>query len=384
MIPLSEPFLSGREWEYVKDCFDTGWVSSVGSYVNRFEELTAQRAGVRHAVATTCGTAALHVSLLVAGVQADDEVLISTLTFIAPANAIRYIGAWPVFVDAEPAYWQMDVARVRQFLEEGCERRADGVYNRTTGRRVAAVLPVHILGHPVDLAVLMEVARAWDLPVIEDATESLGSTYRGAPTGSLADIGCFSFNGNKILTTGGGGMVVTDRPDWAERVRYLTTQAKLDALESVHGEVGFNYRMTNIQAAMGCAQLEQLDEAVEARRGHAAFYRKALQSLEGASIVPEADWAVSNCWLSTVLLPDRFGLSERKTILTALAAVGVQTRPLWQPLHRSPAYPQAAVLGGAVADDLQARAISLPSSRGLSPVQRERVAAEFLKACASC
>ena len=384
MIPLSEPFLSGREWEYVKDCFDTGWVSSVGSYVNRFEELTAQRAGVRHAVATTCGTAALHVSLLVAGVQADDEVLISTLTFIAPANAIRYIGAWPVFVDAEPAYWQMDVARVRQFLEEGCERRADGVFNRTTGRRVAAVLPVHILGHPVDMAALIEVARAWGLPVIEDATESLGSTYRGAPTGSLADIGCFSFNGNKILTTGGGGMVVTDRPDWAERVRYLTTQAKLDALESVHGEVGFNYRMTNIQAAMGCAQLEQLDEAVEARRGHAAFYREALRSLEGASIVPEADWTVSNCWLSTVLLPDRFGLSERKTILTALAAVGVQTRPLWQPLHRSPAYPQAAVLGGAVADDLQGRAISLPSSRGLSPVQRERVAAEFLKACASC
>lgn len=380
MIPLSEPYLSGKEWEYVKDCFDTGWVSSVGSYVTRFEQRLAERAGTQYAVATTCGTAALHTALLVAGVKADDEVLVSTLTFIAPANAIRYVGAWPVFVDAEPAYWQMDVSLVRAFLENSCERRTEGVFNRRTGRRVAALLPVHILGHPVDMQALVGLAREWRIPVIEDATESLGSLHRGAPTGGLADIGCFSFNGNKIITTGGGGMMVTNREEWAYKARYLTTQAKDDPVESIHGEVGFNYRMTNIQAAMGCAQMEHLDQAVAARRSHAAFYREALGEIAGAVIAPEAGWVFSNCWLSTLALPQGTTREQRRGLINLLSQQGIQTRPLWQPLHHSPAHRGAEVIGGSVAEALYDRAISLPSSQTLHESDRARVAEALLTA----
>ena len=257
-IPLSVPEIRGNEWRYVKECLDTNWVSSVGAYVDRFEQMVAQQAETKHAVATVNGTAALHVALMVAGVQPEDEVLVSTLTFIAPVNAIRYVGAWPVFIDAEPTYWQMDPARVVEFLEQGCRWNDGALYNRRTGRRVTAVIPVHILGHPVDIDPIMAVARKFGLKVIEDATEGLGATYKGRSLGCLGDIACFSFNGNKIITTGGGGMIVTDNEEWARKAKYLTTQAKDDPIEYVHGEVGYNYRLTNLLAAVGCAQMEQL------------------------------------------------------------------------------------------------------------------------------
>ena len=269
-IPLCVPELRGKEWVYIKECLDTNWVSSAGTFVDRFEDAVAQYIGVKHAVATASGTAALHVALLVAGVQPDDEVVVSTLTFIAPANTVRYVGAWPVFVDAEPLYWQMDSEKLAHFLEKGCRWKDGALFNKVTGRRVKAILPVHILGHPCDMQPIMEAARKYGLAVIEDATESLGSKYQSTMAGHLGDIACFSFNGNKVITTGGGGMIVTDNAEWAKEARYLTTQAKDDPIEYIHEIFGYNYRLTNIQAAMGCAQMESLDEYISAKRRIAA------------------------------------------------------------------------------------------------------------------
>ncbi len=373
MIPLCVPELRGNEWRYVKECLDSGWVSSAGTYVERFERSFATYVGAKHAVATVSGTAALHIALLVAGVHPDDEVLVSTLTFIAPANAIRYAGAWPIFIDAEPHSWQMDPQRVHDFLSEQCCWVNEALVNRVTGRRVRAILPVHILGHPVDLDPILDLAGRYGLAVVEDATESLGARYKGRHVGTLGDIGCFSFNGNKLITTGGGGMLVTNRREWAERARYLTTQAKDDPIEYVHGEVGYNYRLTNVQAAIGCAQLERIDEYVAAKRRIAARYAAAFHDLAGINIMCEMPWATSACWLSTVLIDEeQFGLSSRM-LLHALATRGIQTRPLWQPLHHSPAHRGALRMGGEIADQLARDGLSLPSSVGLTPLEQQTV-----------
>ena len=312
-IPLSVPEIRGNEWRYVKECLDTNWVSSGGSYVDRFEQLVAQQAGTKYAIATVNGTSALHIALIVAGVQPEDEVLVSTLTFIAPVNTIRYVGAWPVFIDAEPAYWQMDAERVVEFLEKDC-RWSDGkLYNRHTGRRVTAIIPVHILGHPVDLDPILAVAKKFGLKVIEDATEGLGATYKGRGLGSHGDIACFSFNGNKIVTTGGGGMLVTDNEEWATKAKYLTTQAKDDPIEYVHGEVGYNYRLTNLLAAVGCAQMEQLDAYVAIKRKIAARYAEKLQNVPGVVTMRSAPWAANTFWMYTVLIEDdKFGMDSRR------------------------------------------------------------------------
>lgn len=373
LIPLSVPEIRGREWEYVKECLDTGWVSSVGAYVTRFEQAMATRTGTAQAVATASGTAALHTALLVTGVQPNDEVLVSSLSFIAPANAIRYAGAWPVFIDAEPEYWQMDPARVAAFLEGECEWAGGTLRNRTTGRRVKAIMPVHILGHPVDMDPVVELARKYELVVIEDATESLGALYKGRPVGHLGDIACFSYNGNKIITTGGGGMIVTDRADWAAKAKYLTTQAKDDPVEFVHREIGYNYRLTNVQAAMGCAQLERLEEYVGIKRALAARYAAALRDVPGLSLMREAPWAFSTYWLFTVLVDEaRYGRDSR-ALMAGLGQAGIQSRPLWQPLHRSE--PHRASPGGPcpVAEELNRRAVSLPCSVGLPAADLETV-----------
>ena len=364
-IPLCVPEIRGREWEYIKECLDTGWVSSVGSFVDRFERETAARAGARYAVATATGTAALHISLLVAGVRPDDEVLISTLTFIAPANAIRYAGAWPVFIDAEPNYWQMDPEKVVTFLESQCRWHDGNLYNKVTGRRIGAILPVDVLGHPVDFDAILPVARKYNLPVIEDATESLGAKYKDRKAGLLGDIGCFSFNGNKLITTGGGGMIVTDNAAWAEKARFLTTQAKDDPVEYIHSEIGYNYRLTNIQAAMGCAQLELLDQYISAKRRIAMRYEQALQGVEGLTTMPYAPWAWSTYWMYTVLIDEkRFGNSSR-WLLSRLQDRRIQSRPLWQPMHRSAAHAGAQSVESGVADRLNRDALSLPCSVGL-------------------
>jgi perosamine synthetase len=379
-IPLSVPELGAPEIAALRECIESGWVSSVGPYVERFEATVARAVGAEHAVATSSGTAALHVALLLVGVQPDDEVVVPTLTFIAPANAVRYVGAWPVFVDVEPRQAQMDAARLAEFLDTRCRRSGGELRNLRTGRRVRAILPVHVLGHPVDMDPVLALARRYELPVVEDATESLGSRYRGRSVGTFGDVACFSFNGNKIVTTGGGGMIVTNDEEAARRARYLTTQAKDDPVEYVHHEVGFNYRLTSIQAAVGLAQMERLPGHVSARRRIAATYARELSGIPGLEWFGEAPGAESVFWLSTARL-DRtmLGVSSRG-LMADLAAAQIEARPLWQPLHRSPAHAGAEVVGGAVAEAVHRDALSLPSSAGLKPEHQARVIEEIRRA----
>lgn len=372
-IPLNVPEIQGNEWHYVKACLDTGWVSSVGSFVDRFEKDLASRVAAQFAVATTNGTSALHVALLVAGIRPGDEVLVPSMTFIAPANAIRYAGAFPVFVDAEKDYWQMSPDCIEGFLADRCQRRDDKLYNIESGRPVTAIMPVHILGHPVDLDPILELAKRYGLKCIEDASEALGTYYKGRPIGSHSELACFSFNGNKIATTGGGGVLVTGNAELAQRAKYLTTQAKDDPLEFVHGEIGYNYRLTNVLAAIGCAQLEQLDGFIARKRAIAEQYSAALTSCDGIAPMVEAPWARSTFWQYTVLVDEEsFGLSSRD-VISALARREIQSRPLWQPMHLSKPHRQASSDPLPVAEMLYSRGLSLPCSSGLSPSGQDRV-----------
>ena len=374
-IPLSVPEIHGNEWKYIKDCLDTNWVSSVGSYVDRFEQMLAEYIGAKNAIATVNGTSAIHIALLVAGVRPDDEVLVSSLTFIAPANAIRYVGAWPVFMDAEPSYWQMDPAKVIAFLDGEC-RWTDGcLVNKTTGRRVKAILPVHILGHPCDLEPILDLARRYNLAVVEDATESLGARYKGRMVGHLGDIACFSFNGNKLITTGGGGMIATDNQEWAERAHYLTTQAKDDPIEYIHNEIGYNYRLSNIQAAMGVAQMEQLGGFLDKKRAIATAYDRSFGESPGITVMPTQPETQPVHWLYTVLLPEGTALQDRKEVLRDLNANGIGARPLWHPIHSLAPYSDCQAFKIEHSERLYQRGVSLPSSVGLSASDQERTVA---------
>lgn len=375
VIPLSEPVLAGREWEYVRECLDSGWVSSVGPFVTRLEHWGVEFFSAGGAVAVTSGTAALHIALVLAGVRPGDEVVMPTLTFIAPANAVRYLDAWPVFIDADPLYGQMDPVGFERFLHECCRREGDALVNAETGRRVSAVVPVNVLGHPCDMDAIVALAHEAGLMVVEDATESLGSLYKGRPAGMLGDIGCLSFNGNKIVTAGGGGLILTRDEALATRARYLTTQAKDDPLEYIHGEVGFNYRMTNVLAAIASAQLGQLDEFVAKRRHIAADYERGLSGIPGIELLPEAEWATSNRWLSSVTVDSEVYGRDSRGLLRVLIEAGIHARPLWQPMHRSPAHGASRSRQMWNADILNRDVISLPSSVSLSATDQARVVA---------
>ncbi|PYN66136.1 MAG: LegC family aminotransferase [Candidatus Rokuibacteriota bacterium] len=377
-IPNAVPCLRGNEWQYLKECLDSNWVSSVGPFVDRFERELAGWLGVRYGVATVNGTAALHVALLVAGVEAGDEVLVPALTFVATANAVRYCGAVPVFMDSEPRTWTVDPQKVADFLTRECDVRDGRVVNRTTGRRVRALLPVHLYGHPADLDPLLELAARFPLALVEDAAEALGASYKGRRVGAHGSVGCLSFNGNKIITTGGGGMILTDDEALARRARSLTTQARDEGPEWIHREVGFNYRLTNLQAALGVAQLEQLEGFVAEKRETARVYAEALAALGGAEPLGEAPWATSSFWMSSTLLdPARYG--DARALIARANAEGIQLRPLWRPLHRQPVFAGQQAYRIEVADHLYARGVSLPCSVGITPEERLRVLA-FLAA----
>jgi perosamine synthetase len=376
-IPNAVPHLAGNEWKYVKECLDTNWVSSAGPFVERFEREVARYVGVPHAIATVNGTAALHVALLAAGVGPGDEVLLPSLTFIATANAVAYCGAHPVFLDSERVSWGLDPAKLEEFLARECEVRRGVVVNRRTGRPVRALLPVHLYGSPCDVDPLLELARRYPLAVVADAAEALGALYKGRRVGGDGLVGCLSFNGNKIVTAGGGGMVLTRDIALANRVRALTTQARGDALEFVHSEIGFNYRLTNLQAALGVAQLEQLDGFVEDKRATAADYARALEGVSGVKVFVEAPWARSTYWMSSVLL-DRHRCPDVRPLLRDLNAAGVGARPLWRPLHQQPAFVSAQAYRVEVAEELYDRGLSLPCSVGISPEERAIVVRELL------
>lgn len=382
-VALCEPHIGGKAWRYVKECLDSGWVSSVSGFVGRFEDAFADRLGAGRAVATASGTSAVHVALMCAGVRPDDEVLVSDLTFIAPANAVRYIGARPVFVDARSDTWQIDPALFAEFLAQGCERRGDSLHNKASGRRIAALLVVHVLGHAAEIAALLEIAGEYGLPVIEDAAESLGATYDGRHLGTFGRLGCFSFNGNKLMTTGGGGMIVTDDDALAARARYLTTQAKDDGDEGVHGTVGYNYRMTGLQAALGCAQLEDLDKLLAAKRRIARHYADAVATLPGIAPMPEAAHIDGTFWLYTVRVDLGVAGVDADGLMRTLRQAGIATRRYWQPMHLSPAHQGAQCLGGAVSARLHQELLSLPSSCGLDAATQDRVIDALARAAAS-
>ena len=373
-IPLCAAEITDEDREAVTATLATGWVSTAGPAVAQFEKQLAGYVGTGHAVATNSGTAALHVSLLVAGVEPEDEVLVSDMTFIAPVNTIRYVGAWPVLVDAEPDYWQMDVDKMKKFLERDCAPRNGHLENRKSGRRVRAILPVHLLGHPCDLDALHEVSGRYGLKLIEDSTESLGALYKARKVGS-GGLSSLSFNGNKLITTGAGGAIVTDDAAMAERAMYLVTQAKDDPLEYVHHSIGFNYRMPSISAALGSAQLAKIDHHLEKKRRIAKRYAEALGNVPGLSPMPSAEWAEPAWWLYTIRIdPARFGRSSRE-LMRLLAKEGISTRPIFQPMHESQAHAGAQAIGGEVSSRIVAEALSLPSSVGLSDEDQNRVIA---------
>ena len=381
IIPNAVPLLDGNEWKYLKECLDTNWVSSVGPFVERFEKEIAACTGARHAIATVTGTAALHVALLVADVRADDLVLVPSLTFIATANAVQYCGARPLFMDSEPRTWCLDVEKVADFLAKECGARSGTLVHRQSGRRVRAILPVHLYGHPVDLDPLLDVAARYGVAVVEDAAEALGSRYKDRPVGARGTTGSLSFNGNKIVTAGGGGMVLTDDDALARRARLLTTHARVPGPEWVHEEMGFNYRLTNLQAAVGVAQLEQLDRFVAAKRRIAAAYAGALARLGGATPLGEEPWAFSNFWMASALLePARYG--DVRALLARGAAEGIQLRPVWYPLHRQPVFADCMSYRIEVADALHARGVSFPCSVGITPGEIDRVVDLLARAAA--
>lgn len=360
-IPLSEPVLDGEELRYLAECVRTNWVSYSGPFVTTFERRFARTIGMPDAVALNSGTAALHLALLIAGVGPGDLVIVPDLTFIAPANAVRYCGAEPAFVDVTADTWTLDVEMLDAFLREHPERA-----------RVKAVLPVHLLGHPADMDPLLRLCARAGVAVVEDATESLGARYRGRHLGTLGAVGCFSFNGNKIITSGGGGMLVAASAADMERARYLSTQARDDPAEYVHDAVGFNYRLSNVHAAVGIAQLERLDARVAAKRRIAERYRAGLADVPGVSHPLEAPWATATFWLYTILVAPPAKRASRE-LIADLAREGIEARPLWAPLHQQRPYRENIAYRIERAPDVYARAVSLPSSVDLSEEDQDRV-----------
>ncbi len=361
-IPLSVPVISGNEWKYIKDCLDTGWVSSVGSYVTSFEKMVADYVDSRYAVATVNGTSALHMSLIVCDVQPGDEVIVPTLTFIAPVNVVRYCNAHPVFIDCNIDTLCIDVQKVIGFIESKCELRKDGfTYNNKSSRRVKAIIPVHVFGHPVDMDNLVEVCKLYNIDIIEDATESIGTQFKDRQTGSFGKLGCFSFNGNKIITAGSGGMIVTDNNMLAERARHLTTQAKSDSFEYDHDGIGYNYRLANVQAAMGVAQMEKLDEFVHIKRRNALLYRELLTGQDEVEFIWEAPNTKSNFWFYTINVPKK----EKNPLMEYLLSESIQIRPIWKLIHTLPMYKDCQAYDIDSAVEAYERCINLPCSVNL-------------------
>jgi perosamine synthetase len=364
-VALHEPLFRGNEWSYVKECIDTGWVSSVGRYVDKFEEMLADITGARRAVAVVNGTAALQICLRLVGVLPNDEVLVPALSFVATANAVVYCNAVPHFVDSEERTLGLDPYKLDMYLREIGDVRSDGCYNRITGRRIKAVVPMHTFGHPVDLDPLIEVCERFKLELVEDAAESLGSYYKGKHTGTFGKAAALSFNGNKIATTGGGGAILTNDPELGKMAKHLTTTAKVPhAWEFIHDQVGYNYRMPNVNAALGYAQLEQLPRFIDSKRKLAERYLAAFESLEGIEAYREPVFARSNYWLNVLILkPEHADL--RDPILEATHQNGMMTRPVWKLLDSLGIYGSCPSMDVSTAKSLEKRIINIPSGAAL-------------------
>ncbi len=360
---LSPPHLSGREEQYLADALRSNWVAPSGPHLDRFEEEFARRFGVEHAVAVSSGTAALHLALRYLQLQPGDEVICSTLTFCASATPIVYEGGRPVFIDSDDASWNMDPHLLADELAD-CARRK---------RLPRAVVAVDIFGQSADLDALVEIAGRYEIPVIEDAAEALGATYRGQPVGQAGWASFFSFNGNKIITTSGGGMLCSRDASLIDRARFLATQARDAVPHYQHSTIGYNYRLSNLLAAVGLAQLEVLDERVAARRGNFEFYREQLSRIPGVCFMPEASFGTSNRWLSVILIDEqRFGAAAEELRL-ALEEVNIESRAVWKPMHLQPVFQGCRCRGGEVAERIFDRGLCLPSGSALAPADLQRV-----------
>ncbi len=361
-LMLHEPEFSGNEWAYVKDCIDTGWVSSVGQYVNEFESQLAVYTDAKYVIAVVNGTAALHMSLLVAGVKPQNEVLVPALSFVATANAVSHCGAIPHFVDSNEITLGLDPVVLDAYLSEITEMHSGVCINKKTRRCIKALVPMHTFGHPIDLEAALKICKKFNLVLIEDAAESLGSFYQGKHTGTFGDLGILSFNGNKVITTGGGGAILTNDPEIARKVRHLSTTAKQPhPWAFYHDEVAYNYRMPNLNAALGCAQLEQLPSFLKLKRALASRYQKAFFMHEKLSFVKEPKNTESNYWLNTIRL--KFSdLELRNTMLEAAIKNDFYCRPIWTLLSQLPMYHKNPCAPLPVANNLEASLICLPSS----------------------
>lgn len=332
MVLLSGPNISGNEWKYVKDCLDTGWVSSVGAYVEKFEKMTAEFAGAKYAVATSSGTTALHICLLLNNIGDNDYVIAPNVTFVATINSIKYTNSDPVLIDVDEQTWQMDLDLLEQFLAGETEIKNGCSIYKKDGRKVKAIMPVHVLGNMCDMDRLVEISKKYNLIVIEDSTEALGSYYKNKHAGTFGLMGTFSYNGNKIITTGGGGMIITDNEALAKKAKHLTTQAKSDPFEYMHDEIGYNYRLVNTAAAMGVGQMELLPRFLERKLEIINFYKKQLDGVGDISFQKVEQDVRANWWLPTIMT------GKQKQVLKILNDNKLQSRPFWVPMNQLPMF----------------------------------------------
>ncbi|KOA21122.1 putative pyridoxal phosphate-dependent aminotransferase EpsN [Clostridium homopropionicum DSM 5847] len=358
MIPLCIPEMGGNEWKYVKECIDTNWVSSVGSYVNLFEDRFSEYLKCEKAVVTMNGTAAIQLALVTLGIGNGDEVIVPSMTFISPVNAIKYVGAVPVFCDIRKDTFVMDENKIEELITE----------------KTKAIMPVHIYGHPVYMDKVMELAKKYNLYVIEDATEALGSEYKGQMLGTIGHIGCFSFNGNKLITTGAGGMLVTNNNEYGERAKYLSTQTKtiLENKAFYHEEVGYNFRMPNLLAAFGVAQLEQVEKYLKIKRENAEYYNEILKDVKGITLPVEMPWAKNCFWLYSILVEEDYPIS-RDELIKKLIDNKIEARPFFYPVHDMPPYKECRKGNMDITNEVASKGINLPSSVSLTKEQIEEV-----------
>jgi aminotransferase in exopolysaccharide biosynthesis len=372
LIPLSVPNIAGNEWKYVKDCLDTGWISSVGAYVDKFEQMVADFTGAKYGVAAVNGTAALHIALLLSGVKQNDYVIIPNITFVATANAVKYLGADPILIDADPDMWQMDLNLLEEFLAKETDIKGEELIYRKDGRVIRCIMPVHILGNICDMGRLAVIISKYPLQVVEDATEALGSSYKGKHAGRFSPIGCFSFNGNKIISTGGGGVLVTDNEQLARHAKHLTTTAKASANEYYHDEVGYNYRLVNVLAAIGVAQMELLPSFIRRKKEAVAFYKTELGGIGDIRFQKELPEVQTNGWLFTIQT------GRQQKLLDHLNDNKILSRRFWMPMNKLPMYGDCIYIRQHdESDHIYNTCLSIPCSTGITDEELEIVVREI-------
>jgi len=376
-IGLSEPFIFGQEYKYIKECLDTGWVSSAGNFVDLFEEKVANYTGTKFAIACSNATSALFISLKILGVKRDEEVIVPTLTFIAPVNTIKYLGAEPVFMDADE-FCNIDVNKTVEFIESETEFKNNISYNKKTGKIIRALLPVHVFGNAVDLERLQNVCAERSIAIVEDASESLGTKYtkgklKGKHTGSVGQMGCISFNGNKILTSGGGGMIICSDEESSTRAAYLTKQAKDDPVNFIHNEIGYNLRLSNIHAALGLAQMENVEQALKIKKKINNFYKENLNLLDGLTLIDTPSYAENNNWLSVLRVEEKLYGKSSASLIGRLRNESIEVRPIWKLNHLQKPYLKNQTYKIKRAEELVSNSVCLPSSISLTTEQLEKI-----------